>query len=273
MEIRALKRGIRGHDLKTNSVKQTAKECESLGIEYLQLVLEKTIPDIKKRKFSKKYAEQIKKELGETKLALLGSYVNLSNPDVEQLENSMNAFKEKIHYASILKPIVVGTETGIYMEGKTHTEEAYQYLLKNIKELVNEAEKYNVTIGIELVHHFIINSPETMKRLIVDINSPNIKVVFDPCNLMRVENYLNQDDIINSMFDLLSDKIAVFHAKDFVVENNEIKKALPGEGLLNYKLILDRLNPETPIIMEGFDEEQAIKGFLNLEKLVKNGVC
>ncbi|MBR1969487.1 MAG: sugar phosphate isomerase/epimerase [Clostridia bacterium] len=267
MEIRGIKRGIRGHDLKANSVKQIAEKCESLGIEYLQLVLEKTIPDFEKGKFSEKYAEQIKVELGDTKLALLGSYVNLSNPDIEQLENAINAFKEKIHYASILKPIVVGTETGIYIEGKTHTEEAYQYLFKNIKELVKEAEKYNVTIGIELVHHFVVNSPETMNRLIDDINSPNIKVVFDPCNLMTVENHLNQDEIINSMFDLLSDKIAVFHAKDFIIENNEIKKALPGEGLLNYKLIFDRLNPETPIIMEGFDEEQVIKAFLNLEKI------
>ncbi len=265
-----MKKGIRGHDLKTCGVKKTAEKCESIDFEYLQLVFEKTIPNFEQGKFSEKYAEQIKRELGDIKVAVLGSYINPSDPDEKQLENELSAFKEKIHYASILKPIVVGTETGIYIEGKTHTKEAYQYLLKNIKELVKEAEKYDVSVGIEGVHLFVINSPEVMKRLIDDVDSTNIKVIFDPCNLINEENYLNQDEMINSMFDLLSDKIAVFHAKDFVIENGSIKLVLPGEGLLNYELIFKRLSPDIPIIVEELDELEATTAFSTLEKMREN---
>ena len=49
-------------------------------------------------------------------------------------------------------------------------------------------------------------------------------------NLVNEDNYLKQDEIINSIFDLLSDKIAVLHAKDFVIENGSIKGTMPSEG-------------------------------------------
>ena len=265
-----MKKGIRGHDLKTSGIKNTSVKCENIGFEYLQLVLEKTIPDFKRGEFSQEYALQIKEDLGNTKVAVLGSYINPSNPDEEQLKSDMNAFKEKIRYATILNPVVVGTETGIYIGGKTHTEEAYQHLLKTVKELVSEAEKCDVCIGIEGVHCFVIDSPEMLKKLIDDVDSPNIKAIFDPCNLINEQNYLKQDEIINSMFDLLSDKIEVLHAKDFVVEDGKMKLVAPGEGMLNYKLIFERLDSNTPIIMEELNDEESVKAFSALEK-IKNG--
>ena len=259
-------KGIRGHDLDARGIKQLGEKCRKLGIEYLQLVLEKSMEDFEYGKFCDEFADSIKKELGDTKIAVLGSYINLSDTDAAGIKISLDKFKEKLKYATILKTIVVGTETGKFIEGKTHTEEAYQYVLKNVLELVSEAERLGVTIGIEGVHLFVINSPETMARMVSDVNSDNLKVIFDPCNLINIENYKNQDEIINTMFDLLSDKIAILHAKDFIVENGTIKRAVPGEGLLNYKLIFERLNPQVPIIVEEIEEGQAIKAFENLRK-------
>lgn len=264
-----MKKGIRGHDLKIWGIKEAAEKCKSIGLEYLQLVFEKTIPDFERGKFTEAYAEQIKKELGDIKIAVLGSYINPSDPDEDNLKAGLEAFKEKIRYASVLKPIVVGTETGTYIEGKTHTEEAYQYLLKNIKELVKEAEKYDVTVGIEGVHYFVINSPEMMKRLIDDVASENIKVIFDPCNLLNEENYLKQDEIINSMFDLLGDKIVAVHVKDFTIENGHfVGGVVPGKGLLNYELILNRLTPDVPMIGEGYDEFDIVRAYEYFEGLL-----
>ena len=122
-----------------------------------------------------------------TKIAILGSYINPSDPNEETLRESIEKFKEKIRYATVLNPVAVGTETGSYIEGKTHTEEAYQHLLKTVKELVREAEKYGVNIGIEGVYQFVINSPEIMARLVTDVNSDNLKVIFDPCNLITID--------------------------------------------------------------------------------------
>lgn len=264
-----MKKGIRGHDLITSGLKEIGEKCRNFEIEYIQLVLEKSMKDFEYGKFSEEFANEIKKELGNTKIAVLGSYINPSNPDRAQLETAMDNFKEKIKYASVLEPLVVGTETGKYIEGKTHTEEAYNYLLDNIKNLVREAEQYDVTIGIEGVHLFVINTPQMLYRLINDVKSDNLKVIFDPCNLINVNNYKNQDEIINSVFDLLGDKIAVFHAKDFIFEDGGLKRTVPGEGLLNYDLIFKRLDQGVPVIVEEIDEQSALKAFENLKRVEK----
>ena len=80
------------------------------------------------------------------------------------------------------------------------------------------------------------------------------------------------DKIINDMFELVGDKIVAIHAKDFTVENGEMKSANPGDGMLNYKLIFEKMrehNLDIPIICEGYNEEEAKEAFIKLEALNK----
>lgn len=265
-----MKKGIRGHDVRATGLKNIDKMCKESGIEYIQLVLEKSIEDFPQGAYSPEYAQSIKEELPNTKIAILGSYINPSDPDEKTLRASIEMFKEKIKYATVLKPIAVGTETGTYINGKTHTEEAYRYLLTTVKELVAEGEKYGVDIAIEGVHVFVINTPEIMARLVKDVNSENIKVIFDPCNLITMENYKEQDEIIKNMFDLVGNKIVAIHAKDFLVKDGEMLRANPGEGMLNYKLIFEKMkeyNLDIPVICEGYNEVEAREAFIKLESL------
>lgn len=268
-----MKKGIRGHDVQENGLANIANRCRELGIDYLQLVLEKSIDGFESGNFSEEYAKEIKNSLGDIKIAVLGSYINPSSVDKKGLEYDLFRFKEKIRYATVLNPIVVGTETGVYIEGQTDSEEAYQYLLKNIRELLVEAEKYNVDIGIEGVHIFVINTPQKMARLMGDLDSDNARVIFDPINLISIDNYKEQDKIINDMFGLLANKLAVIHAKDFVVEDGRIKIVAPGEGMFNYELIFKKLkeyNLDIPVIIEEFDENKAVTAFEYLEKIRRN---
>ena len=39
--------------------------------------------------------------------------------------------------------------------------------------------------------------------------------IFDPVNYLNIDNYKEQDKMINDIFTLLADKICVLHAKDF----------------------------------------------------------
>lgn len=268
-----MKKGIRGHDIRAEGLKQVCLSAKEHNIEYLQLVLEKSIDGFKTGDFTEEYAGKIKMQLGNTKVAILGSYINPSNPDDEGLRTDIEKFKEKIKYAKVLNPIAVGTETGIYKEGMTDSEEAYLRVLEAMKEIVKEAERYNVNVGIEGVHCFVINTPQKMKRLVDDINSDNVKVIFDPVNYLNIDNYKEQDKMINDMFSLLSDKICVLHAKDFIVENGEFKMVKPTEGMLNYELIFKKMrehNLDIPIICEEINEDEASVAFSNLEKIWRN---
>ena len=264
-----MKQGIRAHDINAKGLTNICEVAKKSGIEYLQLVLEKSIDGFKFGNFTTEYAESLKEELSNCKLAILGSYINPSNPDDMALQADIEKFKEKIRYASVLEPIAVGTETGTYIEGRTDTEEAYQRVLNTIKEVVLEAEKYDVNIAIEGVHCFVINTPQKMKRLLDDIDSDNLKVIYDPINYLNISNYQNQDSIIIDTFDLLSDRICVLHAKDFVVKNGKLRTVEPRCGLLNYDLIFRKMkehNLDIPVICEEFDEEKAVIAFEKLEK-------
>lgn len=267
-----MKKGIRGHDVAEAGLGNICKKCLSKDITYLQLVLEKSIDGFQSGKFTEEYANSIKEQLGREKIAILGSYINPSNPDDNELRRDIDKFKEKIRYAGILKPIAVGTETGIYKEGLTDTEEAYRRVFGTLKELTDEAERYGVNIGIEGVHCFVINTPKKMKRLVDELNSDNVRVIFDPVNYLNINNYQNQDEIIKETFSLLADKICVVHAKDFKVENGNFISTKPTEGLLNYKLIFEELkanNLDIPVICEEIDEESAAVAFGKMDIIYK----
>lgn len=266
-----MKRGIRGHDIRAVGLKDVCNVAKKTGIEYLQLVLEKTIDGFGYGSFTEEYATELKSSMGDTKVAILGSYINPSNPDEDALRFDIDRFKEKIKYASVLNPIAVGTETGIYKEGMTYTEEAYQRVLASIREVVAEAEKYGVTVGIEGVCWFVINTPKTMKRLLDDLASDNVRVIFDPVNYLNINNYQSQDDMINDAFQLFGDKICVLHAKDFVVDGGEFKFAKPTEGMLNYSLIFEKMkeyNLDIPFICEEINEDDANIAFDKMEAMM-----
>ena len=269
-KVEIMKRGIRGHDIRAEGLENICVSAKEHGIGYIQLVLERSIDGFKTGDFTEEYARRIKSGLGEAKVAILGSYINPSNPDDDGLRSDIEKFKEKIRYASILNPIAVGTETGIYKEGLTDSEEAYKRVLATLKEIVAEAEKYGVNVGIEGVHCFVINTPQKMKRLVDDLDSDNVKVIFDPVNYLNIDNYMKQDKMIENMFSLFADKICVLHAKDFVIENGEFKAVKPTEGMLNYKLIFEKMkehNLDLPIICEEINEYEASIALDKLETL------
>ncbi len=272
-----MKKGIRCHDVSAKGLENIVNRCRELDIEYVQLVLDKSVEDFEYGNFSTEYAESIKEKLGDIKIAVFGSYVNLSASKPEERRTELSKFKEKIKYASVLNPMVVGSETGFYgdvmSEDVNNTDEAYNQLLENVKELVEDAEKQNVNIGIEGVHCYVINTPRKMAKLVNDLNSENVKVIFDPVNYININNYEKQDEMIEEIFELLSDKIVAFHAKDFIVEDNKIKNVIPGEGDLNYKLIFKKFQEyemDIPIISEEINDIDAVKAFKNLEE-VQNG--
>lgn len=272
-----MKKGIRAHDVFESGLENICKKCKNNGISYLQLVLEKTVEGFEYGKFSKEYAKKIKSQLGETKIAVLGSYVNLSSSNENELKEAMLKFKEKIKYASILKPGVVGSETGFFgtslSDNENESERAYLHLLKNVKELVRYAEKFGVNIGIEGVHCFVINTPEKMSRLLSDINSKNLKVIFDPVNYISINNFEKQDEMIKKSFELFADKMAVFHMKDFVVTDGKIKNVVPGKGILNYKLIFEKFkeyNLDIPVISEEIEYGLVLDAFEFAEGIAQN---
>lgn len=251
--------GLRGHDVEAEDLPELSQKLKEYGIGNVQLVLKKSCKGFKEGTFSPSYAKKIGEIFSENgiEISVLGCYINPSNTNKQVLEQDMAYFVESLKYAKFMNAGVVGLETGFVGEEcipeNNQTEEAYRYLLSNMKVLRDAAEKLGVMIAVETVSCFVINSPERMLRLVNALNSPNIVVIFDLLNLLTTENYMQQDEIIDSAFELLGDKIAVIHLKDFKIDDNQLKRCPIGEGMLNISKILSIIKaykPNIPVILE-----------------------
>lgn len=120
--------------------------------------------------------------------------------------------------------------------------------MKSVSELVEEAEKFGVIVGIEPGVNHPIYSPKVMRRLIDDVKSNNLQVILDPANLLTEENYKSQKIIFEEAFRLFGDRIVAVHAKDFVVNEGEFEFVPVGTGLLDYETVFKYLKHKKPYI-------------------------
>ena len=123
-----------------------------------------------------------------------------------------------------------------------------------------EAEKFGVIVGIEGVASHAVSTPKKMRRMLDAVASDNLQVVFDPVNLLTPENYRDQEAVFNEAFDLYGDRIAIIHAKDYVIEHGRIKTAAMGSGLLRWDLVMKfavQRKPGISILLEETSEDTA----------------
>lgn len=270
---------MRGHDFDATSIEALAEKLRQYGIYGVQLVMPKTIPDFKVGQFTPAYASYMKETLDAagSKVPILGCYINPSCTNETELKSQMDRFREQLKYAKFINAFAVGTETGFVGETcdpeANHTEEAYQHLLGNLRELVAEAEKLGVMIAIEGVKIFVIDTPQKMRRLLDDLNSPNVLCIFDPINFIGADNYELQDKLIDDAFELYGDVMCAIHLKDFVVEDGVMRRVLPTEGMLHTERILryvKELKPHMPIVLEEVKEPDLVKVMENVQKIYDN---
>lgn len=272
-----MKFGVRGHDIEADTIESLIERCEELNIKSVQLALKKTVKGFKEGMFSPSYAAEMGRKFKEKgiEVSILGCYINPSNTHPEELKKELDFFVECLKYAKFMDAGMVALETGFVGESceiePNSTEHAYEYLLKNMRYLCDAAEKLGVMIGIEAVYLYVINSMQKMKRLVDDLNSPNVCVVFDPLNLVTLENHKNTKEIVEEAFELLGDKIAAVHLKDFTLEGEKFDYALPGTGNLDVKHLLSivkETKPHLPVILEQIPEKEYKNVVENLEKLM-----
>ncbi len=274
--------GMRGHDLVGKTDFETLiKTCKEHNINSIQLAFDKAISDIEfdRGNFSPGLATYIGDKLRENKISVpvLGCYINTVNPDARVLRESKKKFKEHLLYAKYMGAHLVGTESGTpHPENKptpdTRTKLNYDRCVLTIKELVEEAEKLGVNVGIEGVSKETIHSPEVMKKLLADVNSPNLLVIYDIANLVDPNETNSESDVndnITRSFAYYGDKIACVHIKDFIIKKDEegklVKVPVPiGEGLIDFEFLLKVLRKKKPYIhmlLEESNKDRCQKDF------------
>ena len=259
-----MKLGIRAHDIGTLPPKDLVDSLVEKGFHSIQLVLNKAIeyqtqmPKI----LDEELVEELSLFLNEShvEVAMLGAYFNPIHSDKEKVKDSVENFKNHLRKAHCFNTTLVGTETGSYNDDQwtfhesNGSEEAFLEVKRVFSQLLEVAKESNTYLAIEPAYQHVISTPRRLKRLIDELNHPNTVVTFDLFNLLSNENYKNQHRLIDEMVELFHDKSRIVHAKDFMVENQQIRQVAPGKGLLDYKYLLSKLeelDQEPTIIFEG----------------------
>lgn len=250
--------GMRCHDICPKADMDTVFDAvKDNDIDQIQLALGKSISgyDFNYGHYSPGFGRLMGRKLRERNIhvAVLGCYINPTNPDEHKRQAEVKKFIEHLKYAKAMGADMVGTETGRYSASfqvvpYTYTEGCYQLLLKSMKEIVSAAEKLGVIVGVEAVHDHTLYCPEMMRRFLEDMDSPNVEAILDPVNLMSGENYQAQDQVIDNAFKLYGDKISVIHVKDFVMEDGQPRFAHVADGLFHYETLLRNVKSQKPYI-------------------------
>lgn len=249
--------GIRLHDIEKAPLEERLKIAQKQGFRCGHLALSKVISEysVADGALTPGFACYLKRMFAEAGLdiAVLGCYLNLANPNEESLKKIRGRYLSHIRFASLLGAGVVGTETGAVNEAyqyeeRNHSEEALQIFIDNLRPVVEYAEKMGVIFAIEPVFKHIVWNPKRARRVLDEIASPNLQIIFDPVNLLDISNYQNREDIIGEALTILRDDIAVVHIKDFVVEDKKLISVAAGTGEMDYGEIIRFIKKEKPYI-------------------------
>jgi sugar phosphate isomerase/epimerase len=278
-----VKLGILAHILGKQPCADLAKEVAAHGFSYVQLALAKALSDVDSAngKLSPGLANSIGEEFDRqgVRIAVLGCYINPVNPDKEQRRLELNRFKEHLRYARDFGCSMVATETGdlnTYQDThpNNYEEVGWKVFRESVEELTEEAERWGVHIAIEPVSVHTLHSKELMLRLFQEIPSSNLGMLFDPCNMMKVEHVGNQSAFLREMFQDLYSRMIMIHAKDVGFSKDNVKSnPVPGEGILDYPLFFDLLQTYTPnidISLEGVTAEQSTDAATYLREVWSN---
>lgn len=249
--------GMRLHDTPQMTLEERLSYIRKQGFGCAHVALMKVLPeaDAQDCALTPGMAMELKRLFWEKEIdfAVLGCYLNLANPDPEQLAAIQKRYEAHIRFAAQAGCGVVGTETGAPNTTYTfvpecHTEEALGFFIRNLKPVVEYAEKMGVIVAIEPVFTHIVSTPARARRVLDEIASPNLRIILDPCNLLHISNYQDREQIIHDALTLLGEEIAVLHIKDFVVGDSELIWTAAGSGILDYREILSFVKEKKPYL-------------------------
>ena len=277
--------GIRLHDIHTKlgpefqtmeKRAQTAREegftCVHLA--YSKVIKGYTFDDCALTEGLAKYTRRVFEGQG-LDVAVLGCYLNLAHPDPDKLKEIQSRYYGHLRVASLLGAGVVGTETGApnaqyKMDANTHSEEALDTFIRGLAPVVERAEKCGVTMAIEPVWKHIVYSPDRAVKVLEARQSPNLRIIFDPVNLLYPGNLDERGKVIGEAMEKLCDRIAVVHLKDCVPDGDDLKSIAAGTGVMDYKEILKFIKARKPYIhttLENTTDENAVSSRMYLQEI------
>lgn len=252
-----LQLGLRLHDAEKVPMEELLPIVCSKGYSCAHLALSKAMKEYAygPSALTPGYAHYLKHlfEKNELDIALLGCYQNLGHPDPDAIREFQQRYYAHLRFASLLGCAMVGTETGApnaeYVNcPECRSEEALYTFIKNLTPVVRCAEQFGVIIAIEPVARHIIYNAERARIVLDEIDSPNLQILYDPVNLLDLDNVDHKDEVFKKSLELLGPDIAMIHLKDYIHVDTGygLESVGAGTGEMDYSVVMKYVKKEKP---------------------------
>ena len=276
--------GIRLHDVNASqpaseqTLEARAHKAREEGFSCVHLALAKCIPGVTfdNAALTEGLAAYVRRvfQKEELDVAVLGCYLNLAHPDPAKVSEFQSRYFGSLRVASRAGIGMVGTETGApnaayKLDANTHSAEALRTFMWNLEPVVEYAEKFGAIIAIEPVWNHIVYDTERALVVLRAIQSPNLRIIFDPVNLLAMENLDRREQVLGEAMDTLCDYIAMVHLKDYVRQDGKLVSVAAGTGEMDYTEIMRFLKARKPFIqasLENTTNEIAVQARKFLEE-------
>ena len=210
------------------------------------------------------------------KVVALSATFNLLDENKLRLADNLRRLELLAQGATVL-----GTDLVTLCSGTRHQQDMWTYhpgnqspaawrdMTDTLQRALNVANVHDVCLGIEPEVANVVSNAQDAARLIAELDSDRIRIIFDPANLYRPPADPRRDGyVITNALLLLGARVAIAHCKDVADPNQAAhhnhsglyEHVAAGRGILDYGHYvseLKRLVPESvPLILHGLTEEQ-----------------
>ena len=205
------------------TLEETARLIRSIGFNTVQLDVSFKDMELATGQITSQKCKKIRDTFRSHNLPVscISGYTNLVHPDPAKRKANLEHLRGLIRFANELGSPYVISESGTFdpesdwvHHPKNKTDEGYNECLDEIQGLVDLARLHGVIFLVETYVNNVIGSIEETLRLFADITDPHLGLLMDPTNYFEEHNIDQMDSTLNQIFNALSSKIKISHAKE-----------------------------------------------------------
>jgi len=182
----------------------------------------------------------------------IGVYTNLIHPDEAERKANLDYFEAMMAIGAHMGVRTFISEAGHYVDDKKpephvplHFQDAvWPQMVDTARELAKRADKYDAKVLLEPFFRGFLCSAKRVRTFLQEVNSPRIRALLDPANLIEVND-------LEEMFAQLGPWIDCFHAKDRKLHTD--RGVAAGQGDVDYNkfvALAARTAPHAPLVLE-----------------------
>lgn len=238
--------GMRGHDFGRMSPERLADAIAGYGFRATQLAFAKCFEGQAEQYMTPEALASVRDTFASRGVAIpvMGSYVSASDADDAVREAAKAKYAAALRASVTLGAGCVGTETTHFTAPESEREAAYARLLDFARSVAGAAEACGGIAAIEPVALHTLNTPELTRRLLDDVHSAHLKIIFDLANLVTPETTAPeaQREILERSIACFGDDVVALHLKDgaFGADGKWENRPL-GEGVMDWARLLPRM--------------------------------